>query len=111
MLLSDQKAPPLVSYFEYQLEDEKGQITYQHSWVTDITINLGNILQMIQVGRWRWKNENECFNALKNQGYHMTQNFGHGSEHLSHNMYLSILLAFTLHQILALCDEAHQRCR
>ena len=41
----------------------------------------------------------------------MEHNFGHGRKHLSHNMYLSILLAFTLHQILKLSDQAYQMCR
>jgi hypothetical protein len=49
-----------------------------------------------------WKIENECFNTLKNQGYQMNHNFGHGEQNLTHNMYLSTLLAFFLHQIVAL---------
>jgi hypothetical protein len=57
------------------------------------------------------ESRNECFNTLKNQGYNMKHNFGHGKQHLAHNMYLSILLAFTLHQIMELCDDAYQQCR
>jgi hypothetical protein len=41
----------------------------------------------------------------------MAHNFGHGEKHLSFNMYLSILLAFFMHQILELTDEAYQACR
>jgi hypothetical protein len=63
------------------------------------------------VGRSRWKIENECFNSLKNQGYHMAHNFGHGEKHLSFNMYLSILLAFFMHQILELTYEVYQACQ
>jgi hypothetical protein len=79
--------------------------------VTDIAVNAGNAALLIEVGRSRWKIENECFNSLKNQGYHMAHNFGHGEKHLSFNMYLSILLAFFMHQILELTDEAYQACR
>jgi hypothetical protein len=41
----------------------------------------------------------------------MTHNFGHGKQHLSYNIYLSTSLAFSLHQIFELTDEAHQMCR
>ncbi len=59
----------------------------------------------------RWKLENECFNTLKNQGYHLTHNYGHGEKHLSFNFYQLTLLAFTLHQIAELCDGGYQACR
>ena len=32
----------------------------------------------MQGGRSRWKIENETFNTLKNQDYHLAHNFGHG---------------------------------
>jgi hypothetical protein len=43
---------------------------------------------MTKAGRCRWKIENECFNTLKNQGYHLEHNYGHGQKNLSYNMYL-----------------------
>ena len=55
--------------------------------------------------------ENECFNTLKNQGYHLTHNYGHGEKHLAFNFYLLTLLAFTLHQVSELCDIAFKACR
>ncbi|WP_198264664.1 hypothetical protein [sulfur-oxidizing endosymbiont of Gigantopelta aegis] len=66
---------------------------------------------MTQAGRCRWKIENECFNTLKNQGYHIEHNYGHGKKHLSFNMYLLTLLAFYFHQIFELTDGAYQACR
>ena len=66
---------------------------------------------MVKAGRCRWKIENECFNTLKNQGYHLKHNFGHGQQHLSHTMYVLTLLAFFFHQIFELCDPAYQLCR
>jgi len=108
--LSAQKNAPQVNYLEYEMVNDN-TIVYRGSWVTDIEITLSNCWRLIKTGRCRWKIENECFNTLKNQGYHLTHNFGHGKKHLSHNMYLSTLLAFFLHQIMELCDEAYQKCR
>ncbi len=66
---------------------------------------------MTKAGRCRWKIENECFNTLKNQGYHLEHNYGHGNKHLSYNMYLLTLLAFYFHQIFELTDVLYQACR
>ena len=79
--------------------------------MTDIEISQQNIVQMTQAGRCRWKIENECFNTLKNQGYYIEHNYGHGKKHLSYNMYLLTLLAFYFHQIFELTDGAYQACR
>lgn len=108
--LSGQNNAPMVNYLEYELVTD-GEISYRSSWITDIELTNSNIWRLIRTGRCRWKIENECFNTLKNQGYKLEHNFGHGNEHLSHNMYLSTLLAFFLHQLLELCDEAYQQCR
>ena len=48
---------------------------------TDITITEDNIIELVKGGRARWKIENEAFNTLKNQGYHLEHNFGHGEKH------------------------------
>ena len=109
--LVDSNNTPRVNYLEYQLLNDKGKVTYRGGWITDLEITRHNVERMVRTGRCRWKIENECFNTLKNQGYHMTHNFGHGNRHLAHNMYLSILLAFSLHQLLELTDEAFQMCR
>jgi hypothetical protein len=108
--LSGQPNAPQVNYLEYEMV-KKGKVTYHCGWVTDIEINQSNVWTLINTGRCRWKIENECFNTLKNQGYNMTHNFGHGDQNLAHNMYLSILLAFLLHQIMELCDDAFKQCR
>lgn len=100
-----------VNFCEYQLINEKGKLTYINSWVTDIVLSKGNIDGMVRAGRCRWKIENECFNTLKKQGYHIEHNYGHGKENLSYNMYLLTLLAFFCHQILELTDLAYQACR
>jgi len=100
-----------VNWFQYQLKNKQGKITYTNSWVTDIEITVNNVEHMTKAGRCRWKIENECFNTLKNQGYHLEHNYGHGKRNLSYNMYLLTLLAFYFHQIFELTDGVYQACR
>ena len=109
--LNSQEDAPQVNYVHYELTNEKGKVTYKNSWVTSIEVNDSNVIRLAKGGRCRWKIENECFNTLKNQGYHLDHNFGHGKKHLSHNMYLLTLLAFFYHQIFELTDPAYQQCR
>lgn len=109
--LNGKKDAPLVNYIHYELINKKGKVSYTNSWVTDVDINKNNVAKLAKAGRCRWKIENECFNTLKNQGYHLNHNFGHGQNNLSHNMYLLTLLAFFFHQILELSDPDYQLCR
>jgi hypothetical protein len=99
-----------VNYFEYWIID-KGKTTYHNSWVTDIPIVEQNVTELVKGGRCRWKIENETFNTLKNQGYHIEHNYGHGKHHLSMNFFLLNLLAFFMHQIFELTDNLYQQCR
>ena len=99
------------NYIEYKLENKSGKITYKNSWVTDIDIKQENVIEIVNAGRCRWKIENECFNTLKNQGYNISHNYGHGTENLSYNMYLLTLLAFSFHQVFELTDGVYQECR
>jgi hypothetical protein len=99
-----------VNYFEYWIID-KEKVTYHNSWVTDININKGNVRELVRGGRCRWKIENETFNTLKNQGYHIEHNYGHGEKNLSMNFFLLNLLAFFMHQIFELTDKLYQQCR
>jgi hypothetical protein len=93
--------------------NKKGQeeILYKSSWVTDIFISDDNITMLVSAGRCRWKNENECFNVMKNHGYSMEHNYGHGEKNLAFNFYLLTLLVFSFHQIFELVDSQYQRCR
>ncbi|VAX23616.1 hypothetical protein MNBD_IGNAVI01-3169 [hydrothermal vent metagenome] len=109
--LNAKEDAPLVNYIHYELSNESGKVTYRNSWVTDIKVSEANVVRLAKGGRCRWKIENECFNTLKNQGYCLAHNFGHGKRHLSHNMYLLTLLAFFYHQIFELSDPAYQLCR
>lgn len=100
----------LVSFFEYRLV-VNGKATYHNSWITDFTVDSDNVVELVKAGRARWKIENETFNTLKNQGYHIEHNYGHGKLNLSYNFFLLNLLAFFMHQIFELSDPLYQRCR
>ena len=86
-------------------------IAYRNSWVTDMKVDADNAETLVRVGRCRWKVENECFQTLKNQGYHIEHNYGHGENNLCFNFLLLILIAFMFHQILELADKLYQACR
>src|SRR3990172_3634418 len=108
--LNGNEDTPWVNYFEYWLQHD-GKTTYHNSWVTDIRVDEKNIVELVKAGRCKWKIENATFNTLKNQGYHIEHNFGHGKKHLSINFFLLNLLAFFMHQIIELSDRLYQRCR
>ncbi len=99
-----------VNFFEYWLH-VGAKVTYHNSWVSDQKVSKSNIVELVRAGRARWKIENETFNTLKNQGYHIEHNFGHGQRYLSNNFLILNLLAFFIHQILELCDRGYQHCR
>lgn len=100
-----------VQYLEYTMIRKDGKATYHNVWVTDMEIDEHNIAELVQVGRARWKIENETFNTLKNQGYHLEHNFGHGQKNLSYIFFLLNVLAFFAHQIFELTDPLYQECR
>lgn len=104
-----------VNFFHYQLvvTDEHGnsKVNYKNSWVTDFEISETNVEELTRAGRCRWKIENECFNTLKNQGYELEHNYGHGTKNLSFNFVLLTLIAFFFHQIAELTDGLFKQCR
>ena len=64
----------MVNYLDYRIE-ERWPDSYHNSWV-DISIDERNVSALTEIGRRRWKIENETFNTLKNQGYHIEHNTG-----------------------------------
>ena len=108
--LNGNEDTPWVDYLEYWIID-KEKVTYHNSWVTDISISEQNVKELVRGGRCRWKIENETFNTLKNQGYHIEHNYGHGEKYLSMNFFLLNLLAFFMHQIFELTDNLYQQLR
>jgi len=100
-----------VNFFQFKIINKAGKVTYKNSWVTDMPIGRPNIKDLVKGGRARWKIENETFNTLKNQGYHIEHNYGHGKKNLSMIFFTLNLLAFYTHQILELTDLLYQQCR
>jgi len=113
--LNGNKETVIVNYFRYKIistdKNGKEKITYSNYWVTDIEINNANVEQLVRCGRCRWKIENECFNTLKNQGYNIEHNYGHGKQNLCFNFLLLTLIAFLFHQVLELTDSLYQAVR
>lgn len=84
-----------VNWFQYQFKNTQVKVTKTHSWVTYIKITQDNVIAMTKARRCRWKIENECFNTLKNQGYHIEHKYGHGNKNLSYTCICSRYLLFT----------------
>ena len=70
-----------------------------------------NVAGWVAAGRARWKIENESNHVLKNRGYHLEHNFGHGKMHLSSLLATMNLLAFGLHTLLELADGNYRLIR
>lgn len=83
--------------------DNNGEViktkTSSWTWVTDIKITKDNAVQIMKGGRARWRIENEVFNTLKNQGYNLEHNFGHGFKNLCNNFIMLMMLAFLVDQL------------
>lgn len=79
-----------INFFQFKIINKAGKVTYKNSWVTDIPITKDNIKELVKGGRARWKIENETFNTLKNQGYHIEHNYGHGKKNLSMTFFILI---------------------
>ena len=101
----------MVNFLALTIVDAHGKKTFRGSWVTDLAVDDENVEHLVRGARARWKIENETFNTLKNHGYHLEHNFGHGSHYLSEAFFVVNLLAFFLHQILQLVDRWYQTAR
>ena len=79
------------------------QVVKCFSWVTDLDLSEKSLYEYQRAGRSRWRGENETFNTLKNQGYRLEHNYGHGQENLTTVLALLMFLAFTIDQIQESC--------
>ena len=101
-----------VNWLELVITHENtGAILYRNSFVTNHTITTINVIHLAQVGRTRWKIENENNNTLKTKGYHLEHNFGHGQQDLANALATLNMLAFLIHTIQELIEPAYQRLR
>ena len=97
----------LVNVLEYWELHRGGKVQY-FSWITDFVLTPDNVYTIMRGGRARWKIENETFNTLKNQGYHLEHNYGHGEKHLSVVLAMLMMLAFLVDQTQQLCCPLFQ---
>ena len=79
------------------LREDTQQPLYHNTWVTNHAVTPDTVVALADAGRSRWKIENESNNVLKNHGYHLEHNFGHGQHHLSTLLFTLNLLAFLIH--------------
>ena len=88
-----------------------GKILYHNAFATNLPLSQSTLRPTAAAGRARWKIENEGNNVLKNHGYHLEHNYGHGQHHLSAVLVMLNLLAFLFHTVLQRLDDTYQRLR
>lgn len=102
----------LVNCFELVItHEDTGAILYQNSFVTNHAITATNVVSLAQIGRTRWKIENENNNTLKTKGYHLEHNFGHGQQDLANVLATLNMLAFLIHTIQEIVEPAYIQLR
>jgi hypothetical protein len=109
--LTEEEGALRVNWCQLTITDAQGTLLYRNSFITDWSLNANNVAGQVAAGRARWKIENENNNVLKNRGYHLEHNFGHGKQHLSSLLATMNLLAFGLHTLLELADESYRLIR
>lgn len=99
-----------VGYVEYEeIDTRTNKIIYAGKWITSLNIEDSIIIEFVNVARSRWKIENETFNVLKNQGYNLEHNYGHGKQFLSSLLATLMLLAFLIDQLTQTLDKTFQK--
>ena len=108
--LNDTHGHYRVTVIIYREEKPNGKVQ-NFSWITRLTVNQENAIEVMRVARSRWKIENETFNTLKNQGYEFEHNYGHGYQNLCSVFSMLMLLAFTIDQIQQGACQLYQKAR
>jgi hypothetical protein len=101
----------LVNWIGFEIVDAKGRVKYATAFVTSLAVSKANVVQIVACGRARWKIENESFNVMKNHGYELEHNFGHGEKFLAKTLAALNLLAFAWHSALDLLEPPWQAAR
>ena len=110
--LRDGKDALQVNWFDIEIRRaDSGKVTYRNSFITDLPIEAHNVAELAACGRSRWKIENETFNVLKTKGYNLEHNFGHGRQNLAAILVTLNLLAFAIHTLADLADDAWRDAR
>lgn len=82
------------------VREDTGERIYFNTFITNFELTDQSVRPIVQSGRARWKIENENNNVLKNYGYHLEHNYGHGKQYLSAVLVTLNLLAFLIHSVL-----------
>jgi len=99
-----------VNYLQYEEVDTRtDKIIYAGKWITSLPIKSTMVKEFVKTARARWKIENETFNVLKNQGYNLEHNYGHGKLFLSSFLATLMLLAFLVDQLTQILDVNFQK--
>ena len=109
--LRDGKDALTVNWLEIEISKPNGKVTYRNSFVTDLPVTKQSAAEIAACGRARWKIENETFNVLKNNGYNLEHNFGHGKDTLASLLVALNLLAFAMHNACDLVEGSWQESR
>jgi Transposase DDE domain len=109
--LRDGNDAVLVSWIGLEILDAKGVVKYQTALVTSLPVAKTNVAEIAACGRARWKIENESFNVLKNHGYELEHNFGHGQKYLAMTLAGLNMLAFAWHTVLDLLEPPWRKAR
>ena len=109
--LRDGKDAMLVNWIGMEIADAKGKVKFSTAWVTSLPVSKYNVVDIADAGRSRWKIENESFNVMKNHGYELEHNFGHGEKFLAMTLAAFNLLAFAWHTVLDLVEPPWQAAR
>jgi len=109
--LRDGKDAVQVNWIGFEILDAKGVVKYKTALVTSLPVTKSNVVDIVACGRARWKIENESFNVLKNHGYELEHNFGHGENFLAMTLAALNMLAFAWHTVLDLLEPPWRRAR
>ena len=109
--LRDDKDAVLANWIGFEILDAKDGVKYRTAFVTSLPVTKANVAEIADCGRARWKIENESFNVLKNHGYELEHNFGHGETYLAMTLAALNILAFAWHTVLDLIEPPWRKAR
>ena len=110
LILNGANADIEVNFLQYEeIDTRTGKIIYAGKWISSLNIQNSMVKEFVKTARARWKIENETFNVLKNQGYNLEHNYGHGKKFLSSLFAVMMLLAFLVDQLTQTLDRIFQK--
>jgi hypothetical protein len=109
--LREEKPALDVNWLGVTILDAKGKTVHDGAFVTSLAVTRENVAEIAACARARWKIENEGFNVLKNNGYHLEHNFGHGKQNLAMLFCAMNLLAFAMHTACDLLEDLWIKAR